>query len=229
MIENRRDLGGIKTTDGKTIKKGYFVRSANLSQAEKEELIGISKVIDLRTHREKEESPDKYYDVEYCDMPIFDEVTAGISHEKEAEKRDFPEMQELYGIMVRENSDSFKKVLTTIMNHDFSSGAVLWHCAGGKDRCGLTSAFILEMLGVDRKIIMEDYLKTNETFLSKAEEIREKVKTECGEEFAEKVYRACIADENYLKEAWNAMGNNYFEKIGISKEAIEEFRKKVLD
>ena len=33
----------------------------------------------------------------------------------------------------------------TIMNHDFSSGAILWHCTEGKDRCGLVTALVLEI------------------------------------------------------------------------------------
>ena len=49
MIQNRRDLGGLVTTDGRMIRPGMLVRSAHLFQAEAEDLAGITEVIDLRT------------------------------------------------------------------------------------------------------------------------------------------------------------------------------------
>ena len=59
MIQNMRDLGGIRTKDGKIVRKGMLIRSAQLNQAEAEDLDGISAVIDLRTPEERNESPDQ--------------------------------------------------------------------------------------------------------------------------------------------------------------------------
>ena len=115
------------------------------------------------------------------------------------------------------------------MEHDYSRGAVLWHCTEGKDRCGITTALVLEMLGADRTAIMEDYLKTNEINLPKAESIREMLKAERGEAFAESVYHAYIADRSYLEAAWEAMGEDYIDSLGISEEQIAGFKRKVLE
>src|SRR5262249_37690937 len=41
-------------------------------------------------------------------------------------------------------------------------GAVIIHCAIGKDRTGILSALLLTLLGVDRETIFADYLATNE-------------------------------------------------------------------
>ena len=38
---------------------------------------------------------------------------------------------------------------------------MVYHCTGGKDRTGYTTAMILLALGVDRKTITEDYLMSN--------------------------------------------------------------------
>ena len=116
----------------------------------------------------------------------------------------------------------------TIMDHDFSSGAILWHCTEGKDRCGLVTALVLEMLGVDRADIMADYLKTNDVNLPKAIKIKEQLAQSRGEAFAESVYQAFIADSTYLESAWGAMGDNYLDKIGLKEEDIRVFRAKVL-
>ena len=126
--------------------------------------------------------------------------------------------------------DSFRNILTAIMHHDFSEGAILWHCTEGKDRCGITTAMILELLGVDRDTIMEDYLKTNLVNLPKAAAIREKLAAERGQEFADSVYQAYIADEKYLRSAWEAIGDvSLPEKLGISAEAVEAFKNTVLE
>jgi protein-tyrosine phosphatase len=37
------------------------------------------------------------------------------------------------------------------------------HCAGGKDRTGLAAALLLSWLGVDRKIVLDDYELTGRT------------------------------------------------------------------
>ena len=38
---------------------------------------------------------------------------------------------------------------------------VLWHCTQGKDRTGIAAASLLMALGVERKEIMRDYMRTN--------------------------------------------------------------------
>ena len=230
MIQNKRDLGGLLTKDGKVIRSGMLIRSANLFHANRRDLDGISAVIDLRTPGERRESPDKTHRREYLPLPIFDDVTAGISHEEETEDRGIPEMAKLYRMIVRDHADSFRKVLLAIMQHDFSKGAILWHCSEGKDRCGLTTALVLEALGVDRDTIMVDYLKTNEVNLPKAIRIHDQLVRTHGTAYAESVYRAYIADEKYLQAAWEAMGEGYLtDKLGIPEETLTTFRQTILE
>ena len=231
MIQNMRDLGGLRTADGRKIRPNMLIRSAQLAQAVEEDLEHVAAVIDLRTIKEREEMPDRVYRCRYLPMPVFEEFKPGVSHEEEAKQAPkLPDMAVLYGILVRSYADSFRNILTAIMHHDFSEGAILWHCTEGKDRCGITTAMILELLGVDRDTIMEDYLKTNLVNLPKAAAIREKLAAERGREFADSVYQAYIADEKYLRSAWEAIGDvSLPEKLGISPEAVEAFRNTVLE
>ena len=174
MIQNMRDLSGLRTADGRKIRPNMLIRSAQLAQAVEEDLEHVAAVIDLRTIKEREEMPDLVYSCRYLPMPVFDEFKPGVSHEEEAKQAPkLPDMAVLYGILVRNYMDSFRNILTAIMHHDFSEGAILWHCTEGKDRCGITTAMILELLDVDRDTIMEDYLKTNLVNLPKAAAIRE--------------------------------------------------------
>ena len=231
MIQNKRDLGGLKTRDGKTVRMGMLVRSANLAQAEEDDLDGIATIIDLRSNGERNEVPDRTCGREYLAMPIFNEINEGISHEEEAEQRAvIPEMDVLYGMLMRRYTDSFRRVLMAVMQRDYSNGAVLWHCSEGKDRCGMTTALILEALDVDRKTILEDYLKTNLVNIPKAEKIREQLLATQGEEMANGAYRAYIADEKYIRAAWNEMGDDYIrDRLGIPEEVIAHFRETVLE
>ena len=233
MIQNKRDLGGLKTKDGKTIRPGMIIRSAQLGEAEESDLNGISTIIDLRTIAEREEKPDQACGREYLPIPIFEKVNEGIdgvSHEEKKQQSMIPDMAVLYGILMRVYADSFRKVITAILEHDYSKGAVLWHCTEGKDRCGMTTALILEALGVDREIILEDYLKTNLINIPKAKAVREKLLATHGAEMAESAYQAFIADERYLRSAWEEMGNDYITgRLGIPEETLEAFRKTILE
>ena len=204
MIQNKRDLGGLKTTDGKRIRPGCLVRSAQLQQADEEDLAGIATIIDLRTPGERGQAPDRSWYREYLPLPVITDEQAGISHEKDIDE-DIPhDFRVLYAKLISECTDALRTILLAIMNHDYSKGAVLWHCSEGKDRCGMTTALVLEMLGVDRETIMEDYLKTNLVNLPKAVRVREQLLKTHGEEVAEEAYRAYIADESYLQAAWAA-------------------------
>ena len=230
MIRNMRDLGGLRTADGRKIKPQMLIRSAHLAQAEERDTEHISEVIDLRTPAERQESPDRTYGCEYTPLPVFEEINAGISHEEKARERAIPNMEILYGMLIDRYPDAFRRILLRIMQHDYSKGAILWHCTEGKDRCGITTALVLEMLGVDRETIMEDYLKANLVNIPKAAEIHDRMLETHGKEFADSVYRAFIADECYLKSAWKAMGDNFLtEKLGIDREQIEAFRKLILE
>ena len=53
---------------------------------------------------------------------------------------------------------AFRKVLTLLAKS--SARPVIYHCAGGKDRTGVISALLLDIAGVDRETIAEDYSLT---------------------------------------------------------------------
>lgn len=230
MIQNLRDLGGLMTQDGKAIKPHCLIRSAHLYQANEKDLEGVSAIIDLRTPGESAQAPDQTWNREYLPLPVFTEEEAGISHEQEINAHLIPDMAYLYGRLVKECTASLRRILLTIMEHDFSKGAILWHCTEGKDRCGLTTALILETLGVDRKTIMEDYLKTNMVNLPKAVRVHDRLLKTQGKEMAEAAYQAYIADERYLQAAWDAMGEDYVRnELGIDEETINKFKMAVLE
>ena len=85
-ISNARDMGGLRTAQGRIISSGLLIRSANLTDATEadrnvlREKYRPSKIIDLRTDIERNEMPDKAMaSVEHLPIPIFDNAAAGIA------------------------------------------------------------------------------------------------------------------------------------------------------
>lgn len=72
---------------------------------------------------------------------------------------DEPRVVQAYLSYLTGRPDSIVASIRTIAN---ASGAVLVHCAAGKDRTGLVVALALDAAGVDRKVIVSDYLATGQ-------------------------------------------------------------------
>lgn len=248
-IQNARDLGGLRTADEYTIKSGYLLRSANLAGASEADIRSLrekwnlSKIIDLRTATERRERPDTEVESADClPIPILDEQTAGISHEKGAEAGQIgtiaPNMERLYRMMVTDEScrRNLGRAASCVMGHDFARGSVLWHCTEGKDRCGLLTAVLLLALGVDRRQIMEDYLLTNEVNGPKAEcYYRQLLAAGKTEQESLAVRDVFLAKASYLSEAFSAIDEQYSDVdaflcqgLYISQASIANFRKNVL-
>ena len=236
-IRNIRDLGGTPTADGRVIRPRCLIRSAHLGSASEEDLLflrkeaGLSAVLDLRTNQERLEKPDHAEGLAYLPIPVIDDLRAGITHEQAAEEKEFPDMAFLYRLMVTRPATQagFSRALRHIFTWDYGKGALLWHCTEGKDRCGMTTALVLEALGVDRDTILRDYLETNRTSLLRARGVYERLLPIRGEVFARSVYRAYVADERYLRAAWDAMGDNFLtETLRIPQSEIDAFREQVL-
>ena len=91
-IQNARELGGYRTEDGRTVKRGVLLRTARLSQGTEDdfrrlrEVYHLAKIIDLRSDEEISGSPQmalftgKYAsdpdpvieDAEYINLPVVD-------------------------------------------------------------------------------------------------------------------------------------------------------------
>ncbi|MBQ9065692.1 MAG: tyrosine-protein phosphatase [Blautia sp.] len=245
-IVNCRDLGGLMTSDGRKVREGFLFRSANLQYAtdrdlmELKECCGITEVVDLRNREEQSEHPDRTAPgILHVDMPIITEQMMGVTHEENLPPYEiWPQMGDLYIKFVTEEPlrNNIAGAVRHIMTRDFSTGGVLWHCYGGKDRCGLTAAFILSVLGVPYSAIKEDYMMTNITAAETAERLYNAVLERGGsQKEADFEYDANIARESYIDNAFAAVNEQYGgpvsflkENGGVTEEEIENFRNKLI-
>ena len=239
-IRNLRDLGGTINKEGKTIKDRCLFRSAYFNRASKEDTdtlydkYNLHTIIDLRTFEEVKEKPDLNGKINYIHMPVLEAFMDGVTHEENEEKkaRNFPEMSQMYRLIVtgERQKENFRKILNFIMDNDFESGGLLWHCSEGKDRCGLVTTLVLMALDVDKETIVEDYLLTNKYNADKANSMYDYVLSKSGDEkLAQHIYNAFVADEKYLNSAFEAMGDDYlYEVLKLDKDKVKRFKEKVL-
>jgi len=246
-IDNCRDLGGLQNADGQKIREGLLLRSAHLYHAtEKDaldlkEAFSLCEILDLRNLDEQKEQPDAPVPgAEHVEMPIFPQFQQGITHEKNLPPYEiYPPMAEIYTrfITVAPQNQNFVRAVRRVLTHDYDRGAVLWHCFGGKDRCGMVAALTLSVLGVPYPTIMEDYMMTNIVGRSKAENARRAVLERGGpQKEADFEYDANIARESFLNNAFDAIRENYGDPVtflkevgGITEDEIEQFRKRILE
>ncbi|HIZ21575.1 MAG TPA: tyrosine-protein phosphatase [Candidatus Blautia faecigallinarum] len=173
-LPNTRDLGALLTEDGRHILPRKLIRSGELyhvSFADRKiltEEYRLTKVIDLRTPKERERKPDTAIPgVSYSQISIIDEESDEICRTKDMVKTILEEnlseekMCLQYENFIRDQFcvKQFARFLDEILHQ--GEGAVLWHCSMGKDRAGVATALLLCILGVPRETIREDFLKSN--------------------------------------------------------------------
>ena len=245
-IINARDLGGLKTRDGKTIRTHALIRSAKLSSAnhrDEQKLrdeYRLRKIIDLRTPTERMEKPDAFIaGAENLALPVFRSMKAGISHEEEVQMlRNGGGLSGFYYYMVIDEDcrNNFSTILKTIFSFPYEQGSVLWHCTEGKDRCGLVSGFVLLALGVDLDEVRKDYDLTNRVNEKKAKQYYDRILAEGGPlEEAEYVRDMYLAKPEYLETSIRAIldkygdFDSYFESgLNIDRDLIGYFRNNIL-
>lgn len=163
-VLNLRDLGGYPTAHGYTPWR-RILRAASLhdlSPAEMEDLEALSlrHVIDLRYEDEIANRPNPFVDhaggVRYSWVSLL----AGLSPENPEVSSAPDPLLALYVKALESNAPGFVKVAKLIA--DTEDGIVLFHCTAGKDRTGMIAAMLLELAGVSRDWILDDYARTAE-------------------------------------------------------------------
>ena len=258
QVSNARDLGVIKTKYG-TVQTNRLLRSGHLSIASATDVAtlknkNLKRIIDLRTPTEIANHPDvAILGVDYINISIMSATTFGISYEtlngheiavkleagiqRMLNRGETPieHMRILYKMFVNNefSHTGYGQFLKTLANNPVD-GATLWHCTGGKDRCGTCTALLLHCLGASREDIMQDYLLTNEQVLHHAESILAKVKPYVSPDRLELVQSMLLVEQSYLESFWSEIEKIYgsvdafIYKCGVTQEEIDKLRKNYL-
>lgn len=142
-IRNARDLGGWKTTDGKTVKfrklyRGGLLNGGYLSSDGKKKMLaeGILAELDLR------EAGD--------DASTSSTLGSDILFYN-------PSIKKAYGTMIRDYPDKVKNSFEFIVRCLREEKPLYFHCSLGRDRTGTITAVILGTLGVSESEMSKEY------------------------------------------------------------------------
>ena len=171
-IHNFRDFGGYATTSGRRLKDRKLYRSANhhrASQADLERLreLGLTVIVDLRQPGEREREPSRRWDGFACQVVDNDLCESHPDFVAQVRTSDlspawfYAHSTDFYERAPYEarHVDLFRRYFHALAASD---GALLVHCAAGKDRTGLICALTHQVAGVHRDDIVQDYLLTND-------------------------------------------------------------------
>jgi protein-tyrosine phosphatase len=161
---NLRDLGDIPTTDGKTTKRGVFVRSGNLDKISVEgqqKLIdyGVKTVIDLRSEWECRNYPNVFSSsslVQYKNLPVLSDELSENSQFKAKTGR-AANLAGIYRVYFDNCQQAIGTIISTVAE---SPSTTVFHCYAGKDRTGIVAALLLSIASVDDATIAADYAET---------------------------------------------------------------------
>jgi protein-tyrosine phosphatase len=160
---NVRDLGGLRTRDGRRTKHGVIYRGDSLDSITPEDaefLFGklhVGAIVDLRTKAETELSGLVF------PVPRY---RYSVLHEGRLGQEPFPsddpaELAKVYLSNIDGGRAAVKGTFD-IVAADLQAGvATLFHCAAGRDRTGIVAALLLALVDVTYGQIAQDYVQSN--------------------------------------------------------------------
>ena len=241
--DNFRDVAGTgagyPVAGGGRVRRGVFYRSneLQLTAADASTLseLGITRVHDLRGQMEIEAHPDvevpgaTWHHVEVSGIPM--ELISGLEDSDAAVRV----MRQVYDVFVRapEARASYAELLT-----DLATGPLpqLFHCTAGKDRTGWAAALLLEIAGVDRATILEDYLLTNTVSSATRQKYLALIGEHLGADKVAVYEPTMVVEESYLQTAYDAVDELYGSVdgylrngLGLDDEIVTRLRSRLVD
>jgi protein-tyrosine phosphatase len=160
---NVRDLGGLRTSDGRQTRHGLVYRGDSLdhlTDSDAELLfskLGIGAVIDLRTKEETAAAPDRRQVPGYR-YSILAEGRLG----REPFPSDDPEeLAKVYLSNLDHGRAAVAAAIETVARYLSADVSSIFHCAAGRDRTGIISAILLGLVNVADEQIAADYVASN--------------------------------------------------------------------
>ncbi|WP_052345855.1 tyrosine-protein phosphatase [Paucisalibacillus sp. EB02] len=243
---NFRELGGYKTSDGRSVKSGILFRSGNLSRLTELDIatigkLGIKNICDLRDDDEIGKHPDPVLKgAMWNHIPMINDEKAvrqvgDLSHFESKLINSKPgEMLVNLNQDLVANTTAFAKIFRVLLNEP--GKPMLFHCMAGKDRTGAVAALLLSTIGVPLDIIEEDYLYTNNTLDAMQEgfnAIGYTMPDYIDKEVVQAMYEARVeyirAFFNEIERVYGSVESYLLNGIGLEKEDINLLRSHLLD
>jgi protein-tyrosine phosphatase len=162
--KNFRDLGGHPAGDGRRVRRGKIYRSSHLARIPDEHPVrqmAVRTLVTLQSQVELRLLGAPHQDVlrhaRWEHLPIGERwFRDGGAIELASQ----PGKEHL--VMLTGFASDWRRFFAILAQRD--AYPLVFHCSAGRDRTGVASAMLLELLGVGRDIIVEDFLKSNLVF-----------------------------------------------------------------
>jgi protein-tyrosine phosphatase len=166
---NFRDLGGYIGSGGRPVRWRRLFRSAHLgalTEADKAVIagLGVAKSFDFRGQAERAAAAYQLPGVQQHALTIEPTVVQRLQDLASPGRRISAAMTaalmiELYRGLINDQSHRFAELFAMLLEAD---APVVMHCTAGKDRTGIAAALLLLALGVQREVVAQDFLLSNE-------------------------------------------------------------------
>ncbi|HEU5066020.1 MAG TPA: tyrosine-protein phosphatase [Gaiellaceae bacterium] len=239
---NVRDLGGHSTEDGGETRYGSIVRADSVRQLSDEgwkALVdyGMKTVVDLRTNEELEADPPAELPVKVLHVPFMETDRSDweqVEGELDAAVKAAPDVagatRDVYLIFLEHFAANLAAAIRAVASAP--EGGVVIHCAGGKDRTGLVTAFLLHLAGVTTDEIARDYALSEERLRTRHEKWIAEAQSE---EERERLKRMAQTPADSIKGVFSELERRYgsvegyLRHAGLTDEELAEARARLRD
>ncbi len=165
-LRNLRDIGGLRTTDGRRVRHRHVYRSATPAFVDEHQArllrdaLGIRTRVDLRSRVEIEEAHNPRLDAAGLDVEHLPLRAGGAWAHRPDLDDPSAAVAEHYMRYLAHSADAITAIVGIVA--DPSRAALLLHCSAGKDRTGVSLAVTLSAAGVAHDEIVRDYARTRE-------------------------------------------------------------------
>lgn len=252
-VANTRDLGGLQTADGRSVREGQLIRSGEIDHIDAEgmarlDAMGVSAIVDLRTTSEATADPAAWpagTGPARYNFPVMEQESAEIDQMRASIKSGTATFEQTDGLFL----DAFSYIATDyttelralfdVLLEQPEGQAVVFHCSGGKDRTGVASALVLSALGVTPEEIAADFMMSNT--LKDADRAAAKIAAEVNAAqgtnmTADAVWPSVGVREEYLdnfyesvRAAYGSVDAYLREGIGLTDAEFERLRDRYLE
>ncbi|SEM94942.1 protein-tyrosine phosphatase [Stigmatella aurantiaca] len=248
-LSNFRDVGGLKTADGRTLRTGVLFRSDELSRLNAEDWVklrglGIQLICDLRSPGERQKRRLRLPDasIRVVNVPLHEQATQDGSRRKllgflfgKTGGERFREFSRAYYHHIAFEQTARIREVITLLAGEQSLPAVI-HCTAGKDRTGFLAALVQLLAGVRYEAVMEDYLRTNDYFALRLEKfIRVMRVLTLAQVSPERMRLILMAHPDFLDEVHGTLMKRYGsvetylrEACGIEQDTLRKLKDRLL-
>ncbi|MFC4949672.1 tyrosine-protein phosphatase [Pseudonocardia sp. GCM10023141] len=155
---NLRDVGGLRSDDGRTVRSGVLYRSELPHYAGQPDLLPVwppAAVIDLRLPFERHSR----HPLAGADTVVHTAIVGIPAAAPGTSRATDPDLTWILLHLLPSVGDEIARIVRIVAD---APGPVLVHCTVGKDRTGIVVALLLRAAGVRHDDVLADYLRTGD-------------------------------------------------------------------